>query len=258
MSSTSLEEVATVGDGPKWYQPYWPRDRELAASLVSRVAAAGYRALVVTIDTFRLAWRPLDLDNAFLPFLLGEGLANYFSDPVFQQRVGGPITADRVADGIGYWRTIFGNPALTWADLAWLRERWTGPIVLKGIQHPDDAQRAADAGVDGVIVSNHGGRQIDGAIASLDALPAVVDAAGDRLEILFDSGIRGGADVVKALALGAKAVLVGRPYVYGLAIAGEAGVRHVLRCLYAETELTMTLAGVSRPAGLSADMLARA
>ncbi|HKE67238.1 MAG TPA: alpha-hydroxy-acid oxidizing protein [Micromonosporaceae bacterium] len=258
MASTALEDVANVGGGPKWFQLYWPRDRDLAASFVSRAAAAGYRALVVTIDTYRLAWRPLDLDNAFLPFLLGEGLANYFSDPVFQQRIGGPVTADRVADGIGYWRTIFGNPALTWADLGWLRERWTGPIVLKGIQHPDDARRAADAGVDGIVVSNHGGRQIDGAIASLDALPGVVDAAGDRLDILFDSGIRGGGDVVKALALGAKAVLVGRPYVYGLAIAGEAGVRHVLRCLYAETELTMTLAGASRPAEVSADMLVRA
>jgi L-lactate dehydrogenase (cytochrome) len=258
MSSTPLEDVAPIGDGPKWYQLYWPRDREIAASLVSRAATAGYRALVVTIDTFRLAWRPRDLDNAFLPFLFGDGLANYFSDPVFQERVGGPVTGERVRDGIAYWRSIFGNPALTWDDLAWLRERWSGPIVLKGIQHPDDARRAADAGIDGIIVSNHGGRQIDGAIASLDALPPIADATGDRLEILFDSGIRTGADVVKAIALGAKAVLIGRPYVYGLALAGEAGVRHVLRCLYTETELSMTLAGETRPSDLSADLLVRA
>jgi L-lactate dehydrogenase (cytochrome) len=146
---------------------------------------------------------------------------------------------------------------LTWADLAWLRERWPGPIVLKGIQHPGDARRAVDAGMDGIVVSNHGGRQVDGAIASLDALPSIVDAAGDHLAILFDSGIRTGSDIAKALALGAKAVLIGRPYVYGLALGGEAGVRHVLRTLYTELELTLTLAGITRPADLSADFVSR-
>ena len=157
-----------------------------------------------------------------------------------------------------YWATIFGNPTLTWADLAWLRERWSGPIVLKGIQHPGDARRAIDAGMDGIVVSNHGGRQVDGAIGSLDALPSIVDAAGDELTILFDSGVRTGSDIAKALALGAKAVFIGRPYVYGLALGGEAGVRHVLRTLYTELELTLTLAGIARPADLSTEFLSRA
>ena len=155
------------------------------------------------------------------------------------------------------WASTFGNPTLTWDDLAFLREHWRGPIALKGIQHPDDARRAAEAGMDGVIVSNHGGRQVDGAVASLDALPAVVDAVGDRIEVLFDSGVRTGADVVKPLALGARAVLLGRPFVYGLGLAGEAGVRHVLRCVLAELELTMALTGVTRLAELGPEMLVR-
>jgi L-lactate dehydrogenase (cytochrome) len=254
VSSTRMEDVATTGDGPKWFQLYWPREREVAASLVERARAAGFTTLVVTLDTFRLAWRPRDLDHAFLPFLTGDGLTNYLTDPVFQRLAGG----DRVEEGIDYWARIFGNPTLTWDDLAWLRERWSGPIVLKGIQHPGDARRAIDAGMDGIVVSNHGGRQVDGAIGSLDALPSIVDAAGDDLAILFDSGIRTGSDVAKALALGAKAVLIGRPYVYGLALDGEAGVRHVLRTLYTELELTLTLAGIARPAELSADFLTRA
>ena len=148
------------------------------------------------------------------------------------------------------WASIFADPTLTWDDLAFLREHWDGPIALKGIQHPDDARRAVDAGMDGVVVSNHGGRQVDGAIASLDALPAIAEAVGDRVDVLFDSGVRTGADVVKALALGARAVLLGRPYVYGLGLAGEAGVRHVLRCVLAELELTMALAGVTHPGEL--------
>jgi L-lactate dehydrogenase (cytochrome) len=254
VSSTRMEDVANTGDGPKWFQLYWPHERDVAASLVERAQAAGFSALVVTLDTFRLAWRPRDLDHAFLPFLTGDGLTNYFTDPAFQRIVG---SEDRAA-GIDCWARIFGNPTLTWDDLAWLRERWSGPIVLKGIQHPGDARRAIDAGMDGIVVSNHGGRQVDGAIGSLDALPSIVDAAGDDLAIMFDSGIRTGSDIAKALALGAKAVLIGRPYVYGLALGGEAGVRHVLRTLYTELELTLTLAGIARPADLSADFLMRA
>ena len=258
VSSTRMEDVAPIGGGPKWFQLYWPREREIAASFLDRAKAAGFTTLVVTLDTFRLAWRPRDLDHAFLPFLTGDGLTNYFTDPTFQRVAGGdgnPATAEQA---IAYWASIFGDPTLTWDDLAWLRERWSGPIVLKGIQHPGDARRAIDAGMDGIVVSNHGGRQVDGAIGSLDALPAIVDAAGDHLAILFDSGIRTGADIAKALALGAKAVLIGRPYVYGLALGGEAGVRHVLRTLSTELELTMTLAGVTRPAELSDAFLTRA
>ena len=156
-----------------------------------------------------------------------------------------------------HWASVFGNPALTWDDLGFLREHWSGPIALKGILHPDDARRAADAGMDAVVVSNHGGRQVDGAVAALDALPPVVDAVGDRLEVLMDSGIRSGADVVKALALGARAVLLGRPYVYGLGLAGEEGVRHVLRCLLAELELSLALSGASRVSDVDREMLVR-
>jgi lactate 2-monooxygenase len=241
-ASHTMEGVAEVG-GPRWYQLYWPNDRDLAISFLDRAKAAGYSALVVTLDTFMLAWRPHDLDNAYLPFLRGLGNQNYFADPVFSANAGdNPIL---------HWASLFGNPTLTWDDLVFLREHWDGPIALKGIQDTDDARRAVDAGMDGIIVSNHGGRQVDGAIAALDALPAITHAVGDQIEVLFDSGIRTGADVVKALALGAKAVLVGRPYAYGLALAGEAGVRHVLRCLLADLELTLRLsghAGVSAPA----------
>ncbi len=266
VSSTRMEDVAATGDGPKWFQLYWPRERDVAASLVERARAAGFTTLVVTLDTFRLAWRPRDLDHGFLPFLTGDGLINYFTDPAFCRLAGIEDAAAASTDAarlhnaaaIQYWATIFGNPTLTWDDLGWLRERWPGPIVLKGIQHPADARRAVDAGMDGIVVSNHGGRQIDSAIGSLDALPSIVDAAGDQLAILFDSGVRTGSDIAKALALGAKAVLIGRPYVYGLALGGEEGVRHVLRTLYTELELTLTLAGIARPADLSAEFLSRA
>ncbi|MEU5882159.1 lactate 2-monooxygenase [Spirillospora sp. NPDC047279] len=256
-ASYTMEEVAEAnGDGPRWYQLYWPKDRDLAASFLERAKAAGYTALVVTLDTFTMAWRPRDLDQAYLPFLRGIGVANYFSDPVFQKAVGGPVTDANRDTAILHWVANFGNPSLTWDDLAFLREHWDGPIVLKGIQHPDDARQAVDAGMDGVVVSNHGGRQVDGAIASLDALPGVVEAVGDQITVLFDSGVRTGSDVAKALALGAKAVLLARPYAYGLALGGEAGVRHVLRCVQAELELTMTLAGVTRPADLGPGFLA--
>lgn len=259
-SSHSIEEVAEAnGDGaPRWYQLYWPKDRDLAVSFLERAKAAGYTALVVTLDTFTLAWRPRDLDQAYLPFLRGIGVANYFSDPVFQKAVGGPVTGANRDTALLHWVANFGNPSLTWDDLAFLRDHWDGPIALKGVQHPDDARRAVDAGMDGVIVSNHGGRQVDGAIASLDALPGVVDAVRDQATVLFDSGIRTGSDVAKALALGAKAVLLARPYAYGLALGGQAGVQHVLRCIQAELELTMALSGVTRPDELSPETLVRA
>ncbi|MEV4252065.1 lactate 2-monooxygenase [Spirillospora sp. NPDC049652] len=258
-ASSTMEDVAEAGgSGPRWYQLYWPKDRELAASFLERARAAGYTALVVTLDTFTLAWRPRDLDQAYLPFLRGIGVANYFSDPVFQKAVGGPVTDANRQTALLHWIGQFGNPSLTWDDLAFLREHWDGPIALKGIQHPDDARRALDAGMDGVIVSNHGGRQVDGAIASLDALPLVVDAVGGRMSVLFDSGIRTGADVAKALALGAQAVLLGRPYAYGLALGGEDGVRHVLRCIQAELELTMALSGHRTISELNLESLVRA
>jgi lactate 2-monooxygenase len=248
-ASHSLEEVAEAA-GPRWYQLYWPNDRDLALSSLTRARDAGYSALVVTLDTFTLAWRPRDLDNAYLPFLRGIGVQNYLADPVFTGKAGD--------DPIPYWASVFGNPSLTWDDLAFLREHWDGPIALKGIQHADDARRAVDCGMDGIVVSNHGGRQVDGALASLDALPAIAHAVGDRIDVLFDSGIRSGADVIKALSLGAKAVLLARPYAYGLALGGEAGVRHVLRCLLADLELTLRLSGHDSLAELSPETVQEA
>jgi lactate 2-monooxygenase len=242
-SSHTIEDVAeTMGDARRWYQLYWPSDRDLAASFVGRAAAAGYEAIVVTLDTWLLGWRPRDLANAYLPFLKGEGVANYFSDPVFRAALAKPPEEDTGA-AIGHWAYQFANPRVTWADLAWLREQTTLPIVLKGILHADDARLALDAGVDALIVSNHGGRQVDGSIAALDALPEVREVVGEDFPVLFDSGIRTGADIFKALALGADAVCLGRPYMWGLGIDGQAGVEFVLRCLLAELDLTLALSG---------------
>ena len=256
-ASTAMEDVAAAnGDGQRWYQLYWPKDRTVAASLLGRAQAAGFSVLVVTLDTRILAWRPRDLGNGYLPFLRGVGIQNYVSDPAFQAGLSG--LADGSADAaVLRWTQIFGDMSLTWDDLPFLRQHWNGPIVLKGILAASDALRAAAAGVDGIIVSNHGARQIDGAIGALDALPAITEAVGRRLTVLFDSGIRSGADMLKALALGAQAVLIGRPYVYGLALGGEAGVRHVLRALRQDFELTMRLAGLASLSELGPDCLRR-
>ncbi|HEV3172730.1 MAG TPA: lactate 2-monooxygenase [Actinocrinis sp.] len=258
-SSTPMEQVAEAmgPDAVRWFQLYWGRDRDVTESFLDRAAASGYSALVVTLDTRLLAWRPRDLDRAYLPFLHGIGTANYFTDPAFLAGLAKPVAEDLTAAVLRFV-SLFNNPGTTWEDLAFLRERWKGPMLLKGIQHPDDARRAANAGMDGVVVSNHGGRQVNGAIGAADALPPVVDAVGDRLTVLFDSGIRTGDDVFKALALGAKAVLLGRPYAYGLGLDGQAGVDHVLRCLLAEFDLTLALAGYRGPAELSRDALTRA
>ena len=249
-SSNAIEAVAeAAGDGPRWYQLYWPRSRDLAASFLARAEASGYSVVVVTLDTWMLGWRPRDLGNAYLPFLKGEGVANYLSDPVFRAALAKTPEEDPGA-AIGHWAYEFSNPSITWADLEWLREQTELPIVLKGILHADDAQRALRCGVDGVIVSNHGGRQVDGAIGALDALPAVREVMGDERAVLFDSGVRTGADVVKALALGADAVCLGRPYVWGLGLEGQQGVETVIRCLLAEIDLTLALSGYTAPGEL--------
>ncbi|NEC30730.1 alpha-hydroxy-acid oxidizing protein [Streptomyces sp. SID8111] len=246
-SSTPMEEVAeAMGGAERWFQLYWPKDVEVARSFLARARAAGYTALVVTLDTPLLSWRPRDLDQAYLPFLHGVGTANYFTDPAFRAGLVKPVHEDPNA-AVMHFVGMFSDPAKTWPDLAFLRENWDGPIVLKGILHPDDARLAADAGMDGVVVSNHGGRQVAGSVAAADALPRVAEAVGDRLDVLFDSGVRTGDDVFKALALGARAVLLGRPYVYGLALDGEAGVDHVVRCLLAELDLTLALSGHAGP-----------
>ncbi len=242
-SSKTMEEVAAAaGSAPLWYQLYWGRNPDVTASMLRRAEAAGYRAIVVTLDTALLSWRERDLQNAYLPFLLGEGLANYFSDPAFRAALPQPPEENPMA-AIQYFVSIFSNPTLTWDDLAFLRQHTKLPIILKGILHYDDARQAVERGADGIIVSNHGGRQVDGAEASLEALPRVVAAVNGAIPVLFDSGIRRGADIVKALALGARAVLLGRPYIWGLALNGQAGVREVLLNVLADFDLTLALSG---------------
>jgi lactate 2-monooxygenase len=256
-ASFSMEEIAAAGGSvPRWYQLYWPKDPELTASFVARAEAAGYSALVVTLDTGLLAWRPRDLQTAYLPFLKSVGIANYLSDPVFRAALAKSPEEDPTA-AVLHFVSVFSNPAMSWGDLAQLRELTTMPIVLKGILHADDARLARDHGVQGVIVSNHGGRQVDGAIAALDALPDVVDAVGNDLTVLFDSGIRSGADVVKALAVGARAVLLGRPYLWGMALRGADGVTQVIRNLLSEIDLTLALSGHASPATLNRGVLRR-
>jgi lactate 2-monooxygenase len=255
VSSTPLEAVAdTLADSPRWFQLYWPKDPALAASLVGRAERAGFEALVVTLDTYLLGWRERDLQLAWLPFIHGQGVANYLTDPVFRAALPAPPERDPMA-AARHFLAVVSNAALTWDDLAWLRRQTRMPILLKGILHPGDALEAVQRGVDGVIVSNHGGRQVDGAIASLDALPAVAEAVAGRTMVLFDSGIRRGADVFKALALGARAVLVGRPYCWGLATGGEQGVRDVLLNLIADFELTLGLAGCSTCAEVTSELI---
>ncbi|WP_206831362.1 alpha-hydroxy-acid oxidizing protein [Alicyclobacillus fructus] len=238
-----LEAIAQAAPGATlWFQLYWSRRREIAESFVRRAEAAGCKAIVVTLDTPMMAWRERDLERAYLPFLLGEGLGNYLSDPAFRAMLR-RSPEDDPASAILLWTQIFGNPALTWADFDWLRKTTRLPLVLKGILHPDDAEEAFRRGADGIVVSNHGGRQVDGAVASLDALAAIRERVGRDRPVLMDGGIRRGSDVVKALALGASAVLVGRVYAYGLAVEGEQGVVTTLRHLLADFDLTMALAG---------------
>jgi len=255
VSSFPLEQVAeALGDSPRWFQLYWPSDNGVTESLLHRAEAAGYSALVVTLDTRMLAWRERDLQQAYLPFLTGLGLVNYFSDPAFRQGLDKPPEEDGES-AVLKWMSLYSDLSHTWDDIKFLRSCTKLPIVLKGILHPQDAKRALDLGVDGIIVSNHGGRQVDGSVAALDCLPEVIDMVADQIPVLFDSGIRRGADALKALALGATCVLLGRPLMWGLAIEGQAGVEEVLRRFLAELDLTMALCGCASLSDLTPAML---
>ncbi|MFC1401173.1 MULTISPECIES: lactate 2-monooxygenase [Streptacidiphilus] len=248
-----MEQVAAeFGDTPGLFQLYTPTDRELAASLVHRAEKAGYRGIVVTLDTWITGWRPRDLATANFPQLRGHCLADYTSDPVFRARLARSPEEDPQS-AVLLWTQIFGNP-LTWDDLPWLRSLTDLPLIVKGICHPEDVRRAKDGGVDGIYCSNHGGRQANGGLPALDALPGVVEAA-DGLPVLFDSGVRSGADIVKAVALGASAVGIGRPYAYGLALGGTDGIVHVLRSLLAEADLIMAVDGYPTLADLTPESL---
>jgi len=250
-----MEEVgAALGDTPGFFQLYTPKDKDVAESLVRRAEASGFKAIVVTLDTWVTGWRPRDLNEANFPQLRGHALANYMSDPAFRALLAKPPEEDPQA-AVVQWGRTFGKP-LTWADLPWLRSMTKLPLILKGICHPDDARRAIDGGVDGIYCSNHGGRQANGGLAAIDMLKGVVEASG-KTPVMFDSGVRSGSDVVKALALGAAAVGVGRPYAYGLALEGVAGVVHVLRSILAEADLLMAVDGYPTLADLRAAGLVR-
>lgn len=298
-ASVPMERVAAaMGDAPRWFQLYWSRSDEVVASFVRRAEACGCSAIVLTLDTTMLGWRPRDLDLAHLPFLQGKGIAQYTSDPVFREQLkkGGDPASGRVQRGasgtprsteikpplnlqtiataleqkahfpggllrnlasgepraaVQRFMTTYSRPSLQWDELKFLRRHTKLPVLLKGVLHPDDAKQAVALGLDGLVVSNHGGRQIDGAIAALDALPAVAEAVNGKIPVLLDSGVRGGADVFKALALGATAVCLGRPYVYGLALAGRRGVEEVIGNVLAEFDLTLGLAGCADVRGIT-------
>jgi len=287
-ASFPMEQCAAqMGNSPRWFQLYWSKSNDLVASLVQRAEAAGCSAIAVTLDTTLLGWRIQDLDLAYLPFLRGKGIAQYVSDPVFNRLLDEPDNAEAIERKVtletlsnvvqlmrnypgGFFKnlqskrplkavrqfiSIYSRPSLTWDDLSFLREQTKLPIVLKGILHPDDARIALDHGVDGIIVSNHGGRQVDGSISTIEALPGVIAAVNNQVPVLLDSGVRGGADMFKAIALGAKAVCIGRPYAYGLAVDGAQGVVEVLKNFYSDFELTMGLAGCKSIEEINQDSL---
>jgi isopentenyl diphosphate isomerase/L-lactate dehydrogenase-like FMN-dependent dehydrogenase len=254
LSADPMEDVAKeFGATPGFFQLYPPNDRDLAASLVRRAENVGFSGIVVTLDTMTLGWRPRDLALGTFPQLHGHCLANYMSDPTFLAKLDKPPEVDMRA-AVLKWTELFGSPALSWNDLPWLRSLTKLPLLLKGICHPDDARRAIDGGVDGIYCSNHGGRQANGGIAAIDMLPTVVAACGST-PVIFDSGVRSGEHIIKALALGATVVAIGRPYAYGLALAGVQGIVHVLRCLLAEADLLMAIDGYPSLADLKPESL---
>ena len=257
-ASNTIEDVAeAAGPNPRWYQLYWPSDDEVTKSFLGRAEAAGFSAIVVTLDTFYLAWRPRDLKQAYLPFLKGIGNQVYFSDPAFNAPLEKSFDEDSM-ESIGRWIGVYTHQTATWEKLSVIRDNTSLPVLLKGILHPQDAAKAAEIGIDGIVVSNHGGRQVDGAIASLDALPAIVDAVPDDYPVLLDSGVRSAADAFKAIALGASAVLLGRPFAWALALGGEEAVTAYLKGFLAELDLTLALSGYTSFDDVGPDALVRA
>jgi len=287
-ASVSMEKCSSVmGDAPCWFQLYWSTNNDLVESFVHRAEECDCQGIVLTLDTTMLGWRPRDLDLDYLPFLRGMGIAQYTSDPVFQKMMQTPIAESDESPKLtlnsvkaliqmaqnypgGFWSNLLSDnprravktfiecyscPSLTWDDLSFLRSLTDLPIILKGILNPDDARKAIDCNMDGIIVSNHGGRQVDGAISSMEALPAIADEVGSNIPVLLDSGIRSGGDIFKALALGADAVLLGRPYVYALALGGEQGVRELIQNYRADFELTMGLSGCQSTNQIARDRL---
>lgn len=279
-----------MNSSPLWFQLYWSKNLDLVQSFLERAEKTGASAIVVTLDTTLLGWRPRDLELAYLPFLQGKGIAQYVSDPVFQRLLDEPeekgagkpqprknlaaikniikviksypegslikkLTSGRPLTAVKKFISIYTNPAITWKDLSFLREHTTLPIVLKGVLHPDDARKAIDHGVDGLIISNHGGRQVDGAVSTALVLPEIAVAVQKQAKVMVDSGIRSGADVFKALALGADAVGIGRPYAYALALNGEAGVDELISNYKADFDLCMALAGCSKLSDINEEML---
>lgn len=289
-ASFSMEDIAAkMGDSPRWFQLYWSKSNDLVVSLLKRAEASGCSAIAVTLDTTILGWRIRDLDLAYLPFLEGKGIAQYTSDPIFQKLMDEPddpnaaqfkpkvtmhliktvmqmkknypggfwknLRSDRPLKAVRKFTSIYSRPSIKWEELKFLREHTKLPIVLKGILHPDDAQKALDYGMDGIIVSNHGGRQVDGAVGSFTMLSDIIKVVNDKIPVLLDSGVRSGADMFKAVALGATAVCIGRPYAYGLALAGVEGVKEVLSNLMADFELNMALSGCTSIKEITPDTL---
>ncbi|KQL45912.1 lactate 2-monooxygenase [Brevibacillus choshinensis] len=257
VSSRPLEEVAAVmGNAPRWFQLFWPNDPDVTASLLRRAEAAGYSAIVLTVDLPVYGWRERDIRNGYNPFQVGEGIANFVTDPAFRAKLRKPPEQDWQA-AISLFGSIFFHPSLSWADLPFLRLHTKLPILIKGILNMQDAELALRYGADGIVVSNHGGRQVDGEVASLDVLPDVLDIVRGRIPVLMDSGIRNGPDVIKAISLGASAILFGRPYIYGLAVAGETGVGRVIQNLFTDLDLTMANCGIRSIAEMNRTFLIR-
>lgn len=257
VSSVSIEDIAKrYPESEKWFQLYPGRDENIMKSMVKRAENSGYSAIVVTVDTTMLGWREQDLNNAYLPFLQGEGMANYISDPEFRKRLDKSPEEDMNA-AIEEFLMVYVNPAFSWSDFRKIRG-WTElPVIIKGISSYDDVNAAIKYGADGVVISNHGGRQVDGAISTLEALDEITENRNINCAVLFDSGIRHGSDIMKALALGADAVLIGRPYCYAMAVAGQRGVERYINELKAELDLQMALSGYGSVPSLSRRMISK-